>query len=95
MPKMPDTAYFEVAPDWVCEILSPSTARVDRVLKMPIYAEFAVAHCWLVDPALKLLEAFTLTDGRWTLLGNYEGSDEISVAPFDAISFSLANLWAE
>lgn len=95
LPKIPETAYFELALDWVCEVLSPSTARTDRVLKLPIYVEFGVAHCWLVDPKIKLLEAFALQDGQWTLLGSYGGNDEIRVAPFDAITFPLSALWAE
>ena len=70
-------------------------ARTDRVLKLPIYAEFGVAHCWLVDPEVKLLEAFALQDGQWGLLGNYGGDDEIRVAPFDVIAFPLSSLWAE
>ena len=56
MPKLPDTAWFELAPDWVCEILSPSTAKVDRAEKLPLYAN-GVAHCWLVDPDLKTLKS--------------------------------------
>ncbi|MEC7418206.1 MAG: Uma2 family endonuclease, partial [SAR324 cluster bacterium] len=95
LPKIPETAYFELALDWVCEVLSPSTARTARVLKLPIYVKFGVAHCWLADPKIKLLEAFVLQDGQWTLLGSYGGNDEIRVAPFDAITFPLSALWAE
>ena len=95
LPKIPETAYFELALDWVCEVLSPSTARTARVLKLPIYVEFGVARCWLVDQKIKLLEAIALQDGQWTLLGSYGGNDEIRVAPFDAITFPLSVLWAE
>ena len=82
MPTLPETAWFERAPDWVCEILSPDTARIDRVEKLPIYAGAGVRHAWLVDPDLRTLEAF-------------ENADRVSVAPFDATELELAVLWAD
>ncbi len=95
MPKLPDTAWFELAPDWLCEILSPSTARVDRVEKLPIYARWCMRHVWLVDPDLRTLEAFENLDGRWVLAATLKDDDPVSLAPFDAISFALSVLWAE
>ncbi len=95
MPRLPDTAWFELAPDWLCEILSPSTARVDRVEKLPIYARWGVRHVWLVDPDLRTLEAFENLDGRWVLAVPLKDDDPVSLAPFDAISFVLSVLWAE
>ena len=65
---MPETAWFETAPDWVCEILFPSTARDDRVVKMPIYARAGVGHIWLLDPELRTLEVYALESERWVLL---------------------------
>ena len=52
MPSLPETAWFELAPDWVCEVMSPSTARIDRVEKLPIYAAAGVGHVWHIDPIL-------------------------------------------
>lgn len=95
MPKLPDTAWFELAPDWVCEILSPSTAKLDRAEKLPLYAQKGVAHCWMVDPDLKTLEVFHNQGGRWVLPAVLENDNAVSQPPFDAISFSLASLWAE
>lgn len=95
MPKLPETAWFELAPDWLCEILSPSTARVDRVEKLPIYARWGVKHVWLVDPDLRTLEAFENVDGRWLLAATLKDDDAVSLPPFDAISFSLGGLWAD
>jgi Uma2 family endonuclease len=92
MPAPPATAGFELPPDWVCEILSPSTARVDRVEKLPIYARHGVRHAWLVDPDLRTLEVFENHDGKWLLLTVLEGSADVSQPPFDAISFGLGNL---
>ncbi|WP_456373595.1 Uma2 family endonuclease, partial [Thiolapillus sp.] len=62
MPELPDTAWFELPPNWICEILSPSTAHLDRAQKMPLYAEFNIPHLWLIDPDIKTLEAYELHD---------------------------------
>lgn len=95
LPTLPDTAWFELAPDWVCEVLSPATARVDRMLKMPRYAENGVTYCWLVDPTARTLEAFKLSNGQWLLLGSFVDEADVAVEPFDAVAFPLAALWAE
>ncbi len=94
MPELPDLAYFTLPPDWVCEMLSPGTARIDRADKMPIYAEYGVSFLWLVDPALHTLEAFVLRDGHWSLEHVYQENDEVRAVPFDAVAFSLAGLWS-
>ncbi|HHW78411.1 MAG TPA: Uma2 family endonuclease [Xanthomonadaceae bacterium] len=93
MPAIPRDHRFEVIPDWVCEILSPSTAQKDRALKLPLYARYGVAHAWLVDPLARTLEAFELRDGRWLLLGAIREDDPVCFPPFAAVTFSLADLW--
>ncbi len=70
------------------------TARIDRADKMPIYAEYGVSFLWLVDPALHTLEAFVLRDGHWSLEHVYQENDEVRAIPFDAVAFSLADLWS-
>jgi Uma2 family endonuclease len=95
MPELPETAWFELTPDWVCEILSPSTARTDRALKMPIYAAEGVGHLWLVDPDARTLEVYGLQDnGHWLLLETLKEDDGVRQPPFEAISFALGSLWA-
>lgn len=95
MPSLPETAWFELAPDWACEILSPSTARIDRALKMPIYAREGIAHFWLVDPDARTLEIYQLQEnGHWLLLDTLKEDDPVKQPPFDAITFPLENLWA-
>jgi Uma2 family endonuclease len=89
----PDTNYFELAPDWVCEVLSASTERRDRTVKMRIYAEARVPHFWLIDPRLQILEVFEVNKGRWLKIGAWNSDDEVRAPPFDALSFSLADLW--
>jgi Uma2 family endonuclease len=91
--EYPETNYFTIAPDWVCEVLSASTERRDRTVKRRIYGEARVPHLWLVDPRQQILEAFALVDGEWILKGTWRSDDEVRAPPFDAISFSLADLW--
>jgi Uma2 family endonuclease len=95
MPELPDTAWFELAPDWACEILSPATAALDRTVKMSIYARERISHLWLVDPDARTLEVYQLNDaGQWLLLGTLKENDPVQQPPFDAVSFSLGDLWA-
>ncbi|WP_440995859.1 Uma2 family endonuclease [Arhodomonas sp. SL1] len=95
MPSLPDTAWFELAPDWVCEILSPATARTDRAVKMPGYAREGVPHLWLVDPDARTLEVYALQEGAyWLLLATLQEDDAVSQPPFEAITFALDTLWA-
>jgi hypothetical protein len=94
MPELPSTAWFEVVPDWVCEILSPSTRALDLGEKRDIYAEQGTAHLWLIDPDARTLEAFALDAGGWRLLGTRVGDARVALPPFDAVGFALAELWA-
>jgi Uma2 family endonuclease len=94
MPQVPDAAAFELAPDWVCEVLSPSTEAMDRATKLPIYAAERVSHAWLIDPMVRTLEAYRLEGSRWTLLGTWTGEAHVRVEPFEALELELGALWA-
>ncbi len=93
MPVFPEVAYFELAPDWVCEILSPSTHRLDRIQKMPVYAREGVKHLWLVDPVERYLEVFRLVDGLWTRVSQHAGEGMIRAEPFDAVELDMGAWW--
>lgn len=95
MPHYPDTAYATLAPDWVCEVLSPGTRKVDLYEKRPIYAREGVPHLWLVDPLARGLEDCELRDGQWLLIASLKDEDAVSIPPFEAISFSLGDLWPD
>jgi Uma2 family endonuclease len=95
MPSVPDAAYFTLAPDWVCEVLSPSTAKLDRARKVPIYAREEVAHVWLVDPAARTLEVMRREGPRWLLVGVWSDDARPRAEPFDAIDLELGALWAD
>lgn len=94
MPELPDAAAFELAPDWACEVLSPSTAATDRAEKMPIYARERVSNVWLVDPLARTLEACRLENGRWVILGTWRDDAKVRVEPFAELELDLAGLWA-
>jgi Uma2 family endonuclease len=93
--RLPDEAFFSLAPDWICEVVSASTSAIDRVKKLRVYARESVRHAWLIDPLARTLEVFRLEDGRWTLMTAASGAEVLRVEPFDAIEFDLALLWAD
>jgi Uma2 family endonuclease len=93
--RLPDAVGITVAPDWVCEVLSPSTRALDLTAKRAIYGEQGVGHLWFVDPLAQTLEAFALRDGAWVLIAAHHGAAAARVAPFEAVSLELAALWAE
>lgn len=86
-------SYFTVAPDWVCEVQSPSTGRRDRMIKAPRYAAHGVDHLWLVDPRGGLVDAFARRDDQWLWLGTWSDADA-KIPPFDAVALDLAAIWA-
>ena len=94
MPELPTTAWFDIPPDWICEVLSESTTLHDRIRKMPVYAHHGVAYAWLVNPVLQSLEVLRLENGRWLVLSMHAGDEKVSAEPFDAVVLDLADLWA-
>lgn len=95
MDHVPNVPFFEVRPDWICEVLSASTEKSDRAIKLPIYARAGVGHVWLVNPILHTLEVLRLHDGRWTTLAIHRDDQEVRAEPFDAIELSLSLLWQD
>jgi Uma2 family endonuclease len=95
LPHMPDAPYLSLAPDWVCEILSPSTAALDRARKLGIYAREGVSHGWLIDPIAHTLEVLQLESGRWSILATHFGDATVRAVPFDEIELPLRELWPE
>jgi Uma2 family endonuclease len=93
LPAVPAEPYLTVPPDWVCEVLSPATERIDRAKKLHIYAREGVPHAWLVNPLLRTLEVLALQSQRWTLAATYEGDANLRAEPFEAIELELGALW--
>ena len=93
MPTMPDVAFLTLAPDWICEVLSASTRKLDLEGKRPVYAREGVGHLWFVDPAARTLEAFRLEGGGWTPAGAAREDEPVRLPPFEAVTFPLGALW--
>jgi Uma2 family endonuclease len=91
----PETAYIETPPDWLAEVLSPSTQAIDRTDKLAAYAEFGVKHCWYVDPLARTLEVLALADGKWLIAANFKNADLVTAPPFEVHTFPLNVLWVE
>jgi Uma2 family endonuclease len=90
----PSPYYYDLVPDWVCEVLSPSTEAIDRGKKMRIYRREGVRNVWLVNPITRTLEVYRLEDGRWIALDTFEGSSRVRAEPFEAMEMALEMLWA-
>ena len=93
MPEFPEVAYFTLAPDWVCEVLSPSTRRLDLGGKRAVYVRAGVGYIWFADPELRSFEAFALRGKEWVLIDKLFDDASVSLPPFEAISFDLGDLW--
>ncbi|HKQ70680.1 MAG TPA: Uma2 family endonuclease [Polyangiaceae bacterium] len=94
MPQYPDTAAFQLAPDWACEVLSPSTRSWDVTEKRAIYAREEVRHLWFVDPRARTLEVFRLEPQGWVVAGSWRDDARVRAEPFDAIELELGALWS-
>jgi Uma2 family endonuclease len=93
MPWVPRTAASTLAPDWVCEVLSPSTRTLDRKAKLPVYAREGVRHVWLVDPNARTLEVFRLEGIHYVAMTPHSGPVQVRAEPFEALELQLALLW--
>lgn len=93
MAAPPSTPAIDLSPDWVCEILSPSTEAIDRVLKLRIYAREGVAHLWFVNPLTRTLEVLRLSNGVWVVVATNDGDETVRAEPFDAVPLELFRVW--
>jgi len=93
LPAIPNVAYLTLAPDWICEVVSPSTEHIDRGKKLRIYAREGVPHAWLVDPLRQSLEVLALESGSLEPIGEHRGAVTVRARPFDAIELELGELW--
>lgn len=94
-PVSEETNSICAAPDWACEVLSPSTIRVDKIKKMSVYGQYGVQNLWLIDPLAKTLDVFRLESGKWVVAGFYAENDKVRAEPFQEIEIELGNLWLE
>ncbi len=93
MATCPDVAYFTLTPDWVCEVLSPATAVLDRTRKQHLYREHGVSWLWFVDPSARTIEVWSRGDVGWMVADTFGGEGEARIPPFEAVAFDIGALW--
>lgn len=93
MPVIPNVPYFDLAPDWVCEVVSPTTGALDRSRKMRVYARERIPHLWLVDPLAKTLEIYRFEGRHWVVAATYAGDDTVRAEPFVEVELALGRWW--
>ena len=93
MPQFPQNHVFAIAPDWICEVVSPASGRLDRIRKMPIYAREQVRHAWIIDPLQQSVEVFANEDDTWRMVAAHAENEVVRLAPFQEIEIDLALLW--
>jgi Uma2 family endonuclease len=93
VPFLPNAPWSDVAPDWVCEVVSPSTEAIDRGRKRTIYGREGVSHLWLVNPLAKTLEVYRLSDFKWTLLQTAVNDEVVQVEPFGSVAIDMSRWW--
>jgi Uma2 family endonuclease len=95
VPKRTNAPFMELAPDWICEITSPSTASFDRVRKLPVYLKAGVTYAWTVDPSTRIIQALRRETDRWVVIGDFPGDTPARIEPFEAHELDLRTLWLD
>jgi len=93
MKSLPEAAFIELAPDWMCEVLSPATEAIDRGRKTRVYARENVSHLWLLNPVPRTLEVYRLVESRWTLLATFIGDESVRAEPFESVALDMSRWW--
>ena len=93
LPSTPNEPYLTLAPDWICEVLSPSTEAIDRTKKLAIYVREGVGHAWLLSPLRTTLEVLRREGRRWSVVATHEGDERVRAEPFEAIDLELKAVW--
>jgi Uma2 family endonuclease len=91
-PEPPDGYPITLVPDFCCEVLSPSTARDDRLIKLPLYARSGVEWIWLIDPSLRAVEVYQAERGNPMMVAGAKDAEATRLPPFD-LEISLARFW--
>lgn len=95
LPVLGDVPWLTLPPDWVCEVLTPETEQMDRVIKLPIYRRAAVGHVWFANPEIGTLEVYRRAEAGWDLVATHGGEGLVRFEPFEAIEWDLSRLWAD
>lgn len=82
-------------PDLCIEVISPTSATMDRVEKFALYESAGVKHYWLVDPHSQMVEVFVLKSGAYELAASGRGDETVRLPPFSGLSIPLEKIWPE
>jgi Uma2 family endonuclease len=93
LPTFPSGPWLDLAPDWVCEVASPSTEAIDRGRKLRIYAREGVGHLWLLNPKLRTLEVYRRSDDKWIVVETFVGNETVRAEPFDEVELDMTRWW--
>jgi len=95
LPALPTDAAIDVVPDWVCEVLSPSTRAYQLLVKRRLYARVGVPYLWEIDREAQTLSVLRLEGGRWVDLGAYRDEEEARLPPFEAAAINVRAWWSD
>lgn len=93
MQRLPNAPAIDVAPDWICEVISVKTALLDRARKLPRYARNGVPSAWIVDPVMHTIEIYRLENDRASAVVTIPASGAVVAEPFAPCELDLNDLW--
>ena len=91
--ELPERGPYTVIPDWIGEVLSPGTERIDRTEKLELYRKHGVSHVWLIDPKAHTIEIYRARRTDWLNVRMFTEAVKVQAEPFEAIALDLALLW--
>ena len=91
LPSIPRQPFLALAPDWVMEVISPSTSSIDRIFKARIYAREGVGWLWFVDPLARTIEVNRLQGGSWLQVAAFGAGERVRAEPFEAVEFDTTD----
>jgi Uma2 family endonuclease len=94
-PARPRGRAVRLRPDWVCEIRSASTARVDSVAKLRVYHRCGVPHYWICDPDTETLLVYRWSEAGYVAVLSAQRGERVRAEPFDAIEIAVGVLFGE
>lgn len=93
MARPPADSSIKIVPNWICEILSPSTRSHDQIIKRRFYSRVGVEYLWFIDPDARTLSVCQLREAHWVELGVYGENERIRAEPFAAIELDMSEWW--
>lgn len=93
MPVVPNTAWIELPPDWVCDVLTPSSLTIVREQKAAAYARHGISDWWVIDPDKQAVEVHALRGNAYECAAHLIGRHALQSPPFANVAIDLGHLW--